>query len=37
MTALLVAVTTFGLIQLFPYGRDHTNPPVTGEPEWATA
>lgn len=36
-TALFVAVTTFGLIQLFPYGRDHTNPPVTGEPEWATA
>lgn len=21
-------------IQLVPYGRDHTNPPVTGEPTW---
>lgn len=24
----------FGLIQLVPYGRDHSNPPVTGEPSW---
>lgn len=22
------------LIQLVPYGRDHTNPPVTAEPNW---
>lgn len=22
------------LIQAVPYGRDHTNPPVTGEPSW---
>lgn len=22
------------LIQLFPYGRDHTNPPVVQEPNW---
>lgn len=29
-------VLVFGLIQLVPYGRDHTNPPVTGEPAWAT-
>jgi hypothetical protein len=21
-------------IQLVPYGRDHTNPPITGEPTW---
>ena len=21
-------------LQLVPYGRDHTNPPVTGEPAW---
>src|SRR6185312_2708789 len=28
---LLVA---FVAIQLIPYGRDHTNPPVTGEPAW---
>ena len=25
---------TFLAIQLVPYGRDHTNPPVTGEPTW---
>lgn len=22
------------LIQLVPYGRDHVNPPVSGEPDW---
>lgn len=22
------------IVQLVPYGRDHTNPPVTGEPAW---
>ena len=25
---------TFVAIQLVPYGRDHTNPPVAGEPTW---
>ena len=24
----------FGLIQLVPYGRDHSNPPVIAEPQW---
>jgi mono/diheme cytochrome c family protein len=24
----------FLVIQFVPYGRDHTNPPVTGEPAW---
>ena len=24
-------------IQLVPYGRDHANPPVTGEPPWDSA
>lgn len=24
----------FGLIQLVPYGRDHTNPSVIAEPDW---
>jgi mono/diheme cytochrome c family protein len=24
----------FLLIQLVPYGKDYTNPPVTGEPAW---
>ena len=27
---------TFLAIQLVPYGRDHTNPPVIGEPAWDT-
>ena len=31
--AIGVAVL-FLLIQLVPYGRDHDNPPVTGEPDW---
>ncbi|MBE2251949.1 MAG: heme-binding domain-containing protein [Myxococcus sp.] len=26
----------FLLIQLVPYGRDHTNPPVRAEPSWAS-
>ena len=30
----VVAVVGFLAIQLVPYGRDHTNPPVTGEPAW---
>lgn len=24
-------------VQLVPYGRDHTNPPVLGEPDWDSA
>lgn len=31
------ALLVFGLIQLIPYGHDHSNPPVTGEPRWANA
>lgn len=28
-------VAALGLgVQLVPYGRDHSNPPVTGEPQW---
>jgi cytochrome c551/c552 len=30
----LGVVGTFAAIQLVPYGRQHTNPPVTGEPAW---
>jgi hypothetical protein len=29
-----LAVFAFLMIQLVPYGKDHTNPPVTGEPAW---
>jgi hypothetical protein len=32
----LVTVVAFGLIQLVPYGRDHANPTVTGEPAWSS-
>lgn len=32
---VFASVMVFGLIQLVPYGRDHSNPPVTGEPQWA--
>jgi hypothetical protein len=27
-------IVLFGLIQLVPYGRSHTNPPVVAEPPW---
>ena len=28
------ALIGFGLLQLVPYGRNHTNPPVSAEPAW---
>ncbi len=28
------AAIALAAIQLVPYGRDHKNPPVTGEPKW---
>jgi hypothetical protein len=31
---LLVIVVLLLAIQLVPYGRNHTNPPVTGQPKW---
>lgn len=31
----LASVAVFALIQLIPYGKSHSNPPVTGEPKWA--
>ena len=31
---LLAAVALFSVIQLVPYGRSHSNPPVTAEPAW---
>ncbi len=33
----LVLVVGFLLIQLVPYGRDHTNPAVLAEPAWDSA
>jgi hypothetical protein len=35
-SAIFVAVA-FVAIQFFPYGRDHTNPPVSTEPQWDSA
>jgi mono/diheme cytochrome c family protein len=32
--AMLGLLAAFALIQLVPYGRSHTNPPVTREPTW---
>lgn len=32
--ALLSLAVLFLLIQLLPYGRDHSNPPVVQEPDW---
>jgi len=36
-TVLIVLAGLFVVMQLVPYGRDHTNPSVTAEPEWDTA
>jgi mono/diheme cytochrome c family protein len=33
---LSILVVLFVLIQLVPYGRNHTNPPVVREPNWDT-
>ena len=35
--AVLAVAAAFVLIQLVPYGRQHTNPPVTSEPPWDIA
>ena len=32
--AMGIGVALFGLAQLVPYGRDHTNPPILAEPAW---
>ncbi|HRQ38447.1 MAG TPA: heme-binding domain-containing protein [Chloroflexota bacterium] len=34
LIGLVVVVGGFLLIQVIPYGRDHTNPPVISEPAW---
>jgi hypothetical protein len=33
---IALVVVGFLAIQLVPYGRDHTNPPVVAEPAWDT-
>jgi hypothetical protein len=32
----VAAIAVLVLIQAVPYGRAHANPPITGEPQWAT-
>lgn len=32
----IAAVVIFGLIQLVPFGHDHTNPPTVSEPNWVS-
>jgi len=32
--AIVILIVGFVLIQLVPYGRNHTNPPVQAEPQW---
>jgi hypothetical protein len=34
LIVLGVGIVLFLLIQVIPYGRDHTNPPVVSEPNW---
>jgi hypothetical protein len=34
LRGVVLGAITFGLLQLVPYGRPHTNPPVTQEPAW---
>jgi hypothetical protein len=31
---IVAGLALFGLIQLIPYGHNHTNPPVVQEPNW---
>lgn len=33
---LAALVGVFVVMQLVPYGRDHTNPPVKAEPQWTS-
>lgn len=37
LKGLAASFVGLALIQLVPYGRAHTNPPVTGEPPWDSA
>ena len=34
--ATVAVSVVFGLIQLVPYGKDHTNPAVLAEPQWSS-
>ena len=34
LRGFVIVIVGFLAIQLVPYGRTHTNPPVTAEPAW---
>jgi hypothetical protein len=34
LIVVVAGIVVFGLIQLVPYGRNHTNPPVVQEIQW---
>ncbi len=34
LLVVIIGLVGFGAIQLVPYGRNHTNPPVGSEPAW---
>ena len=34
LIVVVAGIVLFGLIQLVPYGKAHTNPPVVTEPKW---
>ncbi|MFM7124465.1 MAG: heme-binding domain-containing protein [Actinomycetes bacterium] len=36
MVFFAATIGTLVVIQAIPYGKDHTNPPITGEPEWSS-
>ena len=33
---VIAAIVVFVLIQIIPFGHDHTNPPAVSEPAWVT-
>jgi mono/diheme cytochrome c family protein len=34
MYLVIAGVIVFGLVQLVPFGHNHTNPPIVQEPKW---
>jgi mono/diheme cytochrome c family protein len=36
LIVVVVGVVLFGLIQLIPFGHEHTNPPMVSEPAWSS-
>ena len=37
LIVVVASVVVFVVLQLVPYGKDHTNPPVVSEPVWDSA